>query len=211
MNIRIGLIICCLFLGWNVQAQESKMSESEVTKFKAAMAKAEKISTLSADFTQYKKVGYVKNELKSSGRFYIKNPDRLAWVYTSPLQYSMIFKDKKIYINDRGKKKSMDLSRNKQFEKISQAIHTNISGGSYQDSGFTPSYYKSPTHYLLKLSPVGKDVGKTMKQIILHFDKANYQVSEIELLEASGGYTRFVMTNQKLNAPLDDAVFNAVQ
>ncbi len=207
ISARIGVVLWCVFWLVGVQGQEMKMSNEDIASFKKSLAKREKMNTLSADFTQYKKIGYVKKDMVSSGRFYIKSPDRLAWIYTAPLKYSMVFKDKKIYINDRGKKKSMDLSRSKQFEKISQAIHANVGGGTYQGNEFSPSYYQSSSYYILKLEPIGKELKKAMKQIVLYYDKVNYQIAELQLIEPSDGYTRFVLRNQKLNVALDDAVF----
>lgn len=189
-------------------AQEQKMSATEISTFQDLMRKSTQIKTLTADFVQYKKVGYVKNELVSSGKFYVKNPDKLAWFYSSPSAYTMIFKDKKMIIEEKGKKKTMDLGRSKQFEKISQAIQANMNGSTYQGTEFSPSYFQNNKQYILKLDPIAKDVRKAMKQLIVSFDKSTYQVSEVTLLDNSNGSTRFVFTNQKINTALADSIFN---
>lgn len=189
-------------------AQEQKMSSAEVTSFQKVMDNATQVKTLTADFTQYKKVSYVKNELVSSGKFYVKNPDKLAWFYKNPVPYTMIFKEKKMFLEEKGKKKTIDLSRSKQFEKISQAIQLHMNGSDYKDTEFSPSYYQTTKHYILKLDPIAKDLKKSMKQLILYFDKTNQLVSEIKLIDNANGVTRFVFTNQKVNGTLTDAVFD---
>lgn len=199
------LFFCFLLKGF---AQEQKMTSAEVTSFQKAMTNATQVKTLTADFTQYKKVNYVKNELVSSGKFYVKNPDKLAWFYKSPAPYTMIFKDKKMFLEERGKKKTMDLSRNKQFEKISQAIQLNMSGSAYKDTEFSPSYYQTAKHYILKLDPIAKDVKKSMKQLVLFFDKTNQLVSEIKLIDNANSVTRYVFTNQRINGALADSIFD---
>lgn len=188
-------------------AQEQKMSASDIANLQSVMRKSVQLKTLTADFTQYKKVSYVKNELVSSGKFYVKNPDRLAWIYRNPVSSAMVFKDKKITIEEKGSKKTMDISRSKQFEKISQAIQSNMNGEIYQGTEFLLSYFQTNKQYILKLDPLAKDVKKAMKQLVLYFDKSSYQVSEVKLLDNSNGFTRFVFSNHKLNEAIADAVF----
>jgi outer membrane lipoprotein-sorting protein len=207
MNIKIVVFtfFCCwMSIGF---AQEQKMSVSDIANFQSAMRKSVQLKTLTADFTQYKKVSYVKNELVSSGKFYVKNPDRLAWIYRNPVSSALIFKDKKITIEEKGSKKTMDVSRSKQFEKISQAIQSNMNGEIYQGTEFSLSYFHTNKQYILKLDPLAKDVKKAMKQLVLYFDKSSHQVSEVKLLDNSNGFTRFVFSNHKLNEAIADAVF----
>lgn len=199
------LLAFCVTVG---TAQEQKMSTTEISTFKSVMGKASQVKTLTADFVQYKKVGYVKNELVSSGKFYVKNPDKLAWFYNSPTAYTMVFNNKKMMIEEKGKKKTMDIGRSKQFEKISQAIQSNMNGGTYQGTEFSPSYFQTNKLYILKLNPIAKEVKKAMKQLVVSFDKTTYQVVEVMLLDNSNGSTRFVFTNQKINAALADSVFD---
>lgn len=199
------LFFCFLSTGF---AQERKMSPAEVASFQKLMAHATQVKTLTADFTQYKKLGYVKKELVSSGKFYVKNPDKLAWFYKNPTPYTLIFKDKKMFLEEKGKKKTMDLSRNEQFEKISRAIQLNMGGSAYKDSEFAPSYYQTSKHYILKLDPTTKDVKKSIKQLLLFFDKSNQLISEITLIDNANGVTRYVFTNQKVNGAVADALFD---
>jgi len=199
------LLAFCVTFG---TAQEQKMSTTEISTFQSVMGKASQVKTLTADFVQYKKVGYVKNELVSSGKFYVKNPDKLAWFYNSPTAYTMVFNNKKMMIEEKGKKKTMDIGRSKQFEKISQAIQSSMNGGPCQGTEFSPSYFQTNKLYILKLNPIAKEVKKAMKQLVVSFDKTTYQVVEVMLLDNSNGSTRFVFTNQKINAALADSVFD---
>src|SRR5690606_28666067 len=127
------------------------------------------------------------------------NPDRFAWIYHSPVSSAMVFKNKKITIEERGGKKTLDISRSKPFEKISQAIQSNMNGEIYQGTEFSLSYFQTDKQYILKLDPLAKDVKKAMKQLVLYFDKSSYQVSEVKLLDNSNGFTRFVFRNHKVN------------
>lgn len=208
MNIKIIIAFLLTITVTTISAQEIKLTNAEVAKFKSGLSKSGRLKTVEADFVQYKKVGQVKKEMTSSGKFYVKNPDKLAWKYSAPMKYSMIFKDKKVYIDNKGKKQSMDLSRNKQFEKISEAIQSSTASAGYSSKEFTSTYYQEGSAYILKLDPLTKDLKKAMKQIVLYFDKSNYQLEELKLIESNKGYTRFVLSNQKVNTNLSDSVFD---
>ncbi|MFZ4862187.1 LolA family protein [Sphingobacterium sp. Mn56C] len=207
MNKKIISFYVLLFVFLQVQAQEKVMSASEVSLFQKALNNAVKVKTLTADFTQYKKVGYVKNELVSTGTFYVKNPDKLAWYYESPVTYSMVFNAKKMSIQEKGKTKTMDVSRSKQFENISLAIQGNIAGAVSDNNSFKTTYFQTDRQYILKLDPQDKASKKTMKQLVLCLDKVNHQVAEIKIIDANDGYTRFVLSNQKVNVPIEDRIF----
>lgn len=208
MNVRylIPLFLFSFSLFF-AQAQEQKMSTSEINTFKKVLANNKNIKTITADFSQYKKVGYVKTEMASSGKFYIQHPNKMAWIYTQPISSSMIFNNNKLILTEKGKTKKMDLGRSKQFQKISEAIQANVNGGVYEGTDFTPSYFHTAKSYILKLDPISKETKKAMKQLIVTFDKGSSQIAELKIIDPSNGYTRFVMTNHKLNSPLDAKIF----
>lgn len=207
MNLKLIVVYILTVISTVAFAQENKMTASEIAVLKKNIASHAVVKSLTADFTQHKKVGYVKEEIISSGKFYLKHPNKLAWYYTSPTAYKMIFNDRKILIEDKGKTKVLDLGRSKQFEKISQAIQFNLGEGSFDSADFKATYYQTPTAYLVKLDPLGKDVKKGFKQLVLTLDKATYRIVEINIIEPSGGYAKFKLENHKVNTTIDDKLF----
>ena len=105
MKIRILLFILCM--NFSVLAQEQKMSAAEISAFKTSVEKETKtIQSLKTDFIQYKHLSFLSKDIETSGKMYFKSPNLLNWQYTNPYQYSIIFKNNKVYINDQGKKSS---------------------------------------------------------------------------------------------------------
>lgn len=204
---KIVLVFIYIGLCSSLLAQEQKMSTAEVERFKKELSLHSDIQTLAADFKQYKKVGYVKDEILSSGKFYLKYPNKLAWLYSYPTSYTMIFNDKKISIIENGKTKTANIGRSKQFEKISQAIQANVGEGKFESNDFSASYFQTPKTFVVKLDPIGKDLQKNIKQIVLILDKSTYRLQEINILEPSEGYTRFILTNHKVNIVIEDKLF----
>lgn len=191
-----------------LRAQTRKMTTAEVTTFQQKLKKTAEVKSLSADFIQYKHMSFMKKPVESSGKVYVKQPNKLSWAYVSPFQYKMVFKDGKIFINDQGNKKTLDIGNSKQFEKISKLISSGMQGGGYDDKEFTVSYFKKGNADIVKLSPKLNDTKKYVKEIELLFSTEDEQVEEVKLIEPSNDYTRFVLKNRKINTVINDAVFN---
>ena len=190
-------------------AQEQKMSESEMAAFKQSVkAVSIKIKTLTTDFVQYKHMDFLAKDIETSGKMVFKEPNLLQWQYKKPYNYSIIFKNGKILINDEGKKSSVDAGNSKIFAKINKLIVGSVSGDMFDDKEFSISYFKTAAHNITKLIPKDGALKKYIKQIELTFDKQDATVIQVRLLESSEDYTKIVFKNKMLNAKIDDSVFN---
>lgn len=206
MKTRIFLLLFCL-MTLNVFSQEQKMSTSEITTFKATVEKeAKNIKSLKTDFVQYKHLDFLSKDIETSGKMYFKQPNLLNWQYTKPYQYSIVFKNNKVYINDQGKKSKVD-ANSKMFEKINKMIVGSVSGNMFDDKEFTIAYFKNKDAYIVKLTPKTAAIKKYINQIDLHFPMSDTTVSEVKLTEPSGDFTRIVFKNKQLNAKIDDSIF----
>ncbi len=189
-------------------AQEQKLSASEVATFKADVEKESKtIKTIKTDFIQYKHMDFLSKDIETSGKMLFKAPNLLNWQYTKPYQYSIVFKNNKVFINDQGKKNTVDAGNSKLFEKINKMIVGSVSGNLFDDKEFTVSYFKTKEFYITKLLPKTKEIQKYIKQIDLFFPINDATVSQVKLIEPSGDFTKIVFKNKQFNAKIDDAVF----
>ena len=188
-------------------AQEQKMSAAEITSFKTEVEKESKsIKTIKTDFTQYKHMDFLSKDIETSGKMSFKAPNLLNWQYTKPYNYSIVFKNNKVFINDQGKKNTVDAGNSKLFEKINKMIVGSVSGNVFDDKEFTISYFKTKEFYITKL-PKTKEVQKYIKQIDLFFPINDVTVSQVKLIEPSGDFTKIVFKNKQLNAKIDDSAF----
>lgn len=206
MKIRILLFIFGIFT-FTVQAQEQKMSSQEASAFKQNVNEvSKKIKTLSTDFVQYKHMDFLSKDIETSGRMNFKEPNLLQWQYKKPYNYSIVFKNGKILINDEGKKSAVDIGNSKIFAKINKLIIGSVSGNLFDDKEFDISYFKNKNQSITKLIPKDAALKKYIKQIELTFD-TDFTVVQVRLLESSEDYTRIVLKNKTLNAKIDDTVF----
>ncbi len=204
-NIVLGTF---LLISSFVFAQNSAMSSAEAKAFVTKVSSETKeIKTLQADFTQTKKLDFLDKSIVTYGKMSLKSPNSLSWKYTKPYQYSIVFKDNKIFINDQGKKSSVD-AKSKTFEKINKLIVGSSNGQMFNDPEFSVSYFKNGNFNIAKFTPKSAQLLKYIKQIELQFPKNESTVYQVNMTEASGDTTNIVFKNTKINAPISASEFS---
>lgn len=208
MRIKIFLAVCFAFCAPIANAQDQKMSTGEIADFKqSVIVVSKKIKTLATDFVQFKHMDFLAKDIETSGKMYFKEPNLLLWQYKKPYNYSIVFKNGKILINDEGKKSAVDIGNSKIFAKINKLIVGSVSGDMFDDKEFAITYFKTATHNITKLVPKDASLKKYIKQIELSFDKQDATVVQVRLMESAEDYTKIVFKNKVLNAKVDDSVF----
>jgi len=207
-----NVLFSVLFLSFSLFsafAQEQKMSESEITEFKNLVnATAKNTKTLSTDFTQLKHMDFLSKDIETSGKMNFKSPNMLQWQYVKPYQYSIVFKNNKIFINDAGKKNNIDKGNSKMFDKLNKLIVGSVNGNMFDENEFTISYFKTKDFNITQLLPKDASLKKYIKKMELYFDKTGNTVSQVKMIEPSNDYTKIIFKNKVTNAKIDDAVFN---
>ncbi|WP_294241245.1 outer membrane lipoprotein carrier protein LolA [uncultured Chryseobacterium sp.] len=189
-------------------AQNTAMSGAEAKAFVSKVSSETKeIKTLQSDFTQTKKMDFLDKNIVTYGKMSLKTPNMLSWKYTKPYQYSIIFKENKIFINDQGKKSAVD-AKSKTFEKINKLIVGSSNGQMFNDPEFSVAYFKNGSFNIAKFTPKSAQLLKYIKQIELYFPKNQSTVSQVNMTEASGDTTNIVFKNTKINAPVAASEFS---
>lgn len=201
--IILGLSVSGFFF-----AQNTAMSGAEAKAFVAKVSSETKeIKTLQSDFIQTKKMDFLDKDIVTYGRMSLKTPNMLSWKYTKPYQYSIVFKENKIFINDQGKKSAVD-AKSKTFEKINKLIVGSSNGQMFSDPEFSVAYLKNGSFNIAKFTPKSAQLLKYIKQIELYFPKNQSTVSQVNMTEASGDTTNIVFKNTRINAPVAASEFS---
>ncbi|GEP49778.1 cell envelope biogenesis protein LolA [Flavobacterium noncentrifugens] len=201
-------MLSLLFVSFTAFAQEQKMSDTEITAFKQSVnTVSKKIKSLSTDFIQYKHMDFLAKDIETSGKMFFKEPNLLQWQYKKPYNYSIVFKNGKILINDEGKKSAMDVGSSKIFAKLNKLIVGSVSGDMFDDKEFAITYFKTKDFNVTKLIPKDAALKKYIRQIELSFDKQDATVNQVRLMESAEDYTKIVFKNKILNAKIDDSAF----
>lgn len=207
--MKIKILLAFLLMNAVAVSAQEKMSTAEINAFKNSVnATAKGTKTVTTDFVQYKHMDFLSKDIETSGKMSFKAPNMLLWQYTKPYQYSIVFKNNKISINDAGKKSQMDTGNSKMFAKLNKLIVGSVSGDMFDDAEFTITYFKDKGSNIARLVPKDAALKKYIKQMELQFEKKGNMVSEVIMTEPSSDYTRIVFKNKIANAPVPDSVFN---
>ncbi len=206
--MKINIISFLLLLFGVFTSAQTKMTASEIKQFTAQVSvESKKIKTLQAGFVQTKKMDFLNKDLVTSGQMALQAPGMLSWKYTKPYQYSVIFKNGKMHINDQGKKSTFD-AKSRNFEKLNKLIIGSANGNLLNDPDFTVSYYKNGAANIARFIPKSAQLLKYIRQVDLHFAPNQSVVAQVNMLEASGDITNIVFKNTKVNAPVPAAAFS---
>lgn len=187
---------------------QTPMSDAEATALKAKVkALAATTKSITSDFTQYKHLDFLSNDIKTSGTLAFKTPDLVKWQYIDPFKYSVVFKEDKLFINDQGNKSKVDLGSNKLFKQLNTLIINSIKGDMFNDKDFEITYFKLKDNSQVHFKSRDPKFSEFIELFKITFnDKGD--VVEVKLIEPSQDYTKIIFSNRVLNPGLSDAVFS---
>ena len=162
--------------------------------------------SITSDFTQYKHLDFLSNDIESKGKLSFKAPNLVKWAYVEPFVYSVLFKNETLYINNEGDKSNVDIGNNKLFKQLNKLITDSIKGDMFDSNEFSMSYFKKGLDSEVYFAPKDADFSKYIKAFHLTFNEKG-EVIEVKMVEPSNDYTQIVFSNRKANQTLPDAVF----
>lgn len=191
-----------------VSNAQTPMTSTEAASLKQLVkAQAKTTKTITSEFTQYKHMDFLSNDIITNGDLHFKSPDLVRWAYTEPFEYIVIFKNQTLYINDEGKKSNVDMSSSKLFKELNNLIIKSVKGDMFDDEAFEIEYYKDSESSLVYFKPIDKKSAKFISAFHITFNKKG-DVEIVKMVEPSGDYTKIVFSNKALNEPVPDALFN---
>jgi len=203
----IGLL--ALFTGFNMFSQQSLLSIKESDNLRVKLIEKSKSTTsIQSDFIQYKHLDFLSNDIKSIGNLVFKSPDLIKWEYKEPFDYIVIFKDKRLHINDGGTKSKVDLGSSKTFASLNALIIKSVTGDMFDENMFEISYFYNESKYIVKFKPLDNSLRNFINQFVLFFDKDSLRVVALKMIESTDDYTLISFLNQKFNESISDEVFN---
>ena len=134
-NVLITLLTCCFVQA--AFAQGAPMSKAQGEQFEQELLKSTaNTRTLQSDFTQSKHMDLLTKDIVSSGTMSFRSPNTVKWAYTKPYDYSIIFKDGMMKVNDGGRKSEMDIGSHKLLAQVSDMMTKSVRGDLFKDPAF---------------------------------------------------------------------------
>ena len=203
------IIVCCVVMAVASVCQAQNYTRvNDFDSFKKQFSvEASKINTITSTFTQEKILVALTEKINSSGTFAFKRANKVRIEYTRPFVYLMVMNGDKMKIRDDQKENTVNMRSNKMFRQINSIIMDCIQGTILDSKDFTSEAFEDKNSYLLKMTPVSRNLKEFFETINVVVNKTDYSVESIEMNEPSTDKTVMRFTNKKINQPVSDEVF----
>ncbi len=210
MNFLKIIILVVSFGVTTLIAQDKSFKEiTNIEQVKTKIAEySSKTNSIKSDFVQEKHLEILETPLISKGKFYYKKQNNIRWEYTEPLKYIIVIHNGKFTIKDETKVSEYDIESNKMFKEINNMIITSMKGEIINNKDFNASFYENNTYYLAKLKPNKKEIADFISTIKIFFDKKDFSVSKVIMVESEQDYTQIIFKNKSINIILNESIFN---
>jgi len=202
------LFILLLFACQQASSQNRPLDAAAIQQIKQGVQQAARTTlTITSEFTQEKEMSILNDKIISSGAFYFKKERSLRWEYIHPFSYIITIRGDLISISNEGEVKSFNTQSNRVFAEVNNIIIGSVNGTLLDDNSFSAGYSQNRDHYIVTLTPLSPSLKENLEKIIIFFDKANFTVNQLEMVEPAGDFTRITFSKKQLNQPIPDEVF----
>ncbi len=167
------------------------------------------IKTVQALFVEKKHMSMFDMPVIIKGRIYIENPDKFAWMVTSPVAYTLIINKNTIKKWDKsGGLRSFSLKKNPMFKAVIDHI-TFWFSGSYKScrKDYKIELVKKEPAIIRFIPRKNNPASRILAGITLFFLKDKRYISKIRLLEKNTDSTELFFKDVKINSPIDKSVW----
>ena len=163
--------------------------------------------TIDSDFKQFKHLDILENDIESTGHFSFRATDKVRWEYLQPYSYLIVMNGSNMWINDGSKTKKYDTKSNQMFKEINDLMVGMLQGKILKSDKFTVEFFENKKQILAKLKPKFGEMQEFLSEMQLFFDKKDYTVAKIKMLETSGDFTLIEFYNRKMNIEIQNSKF----
>ena len=165
-------------------------------------------TSIKAQFKQEKYLSILANKIDSEGSILFKKPNLLKWSYSRPFEYIIVLNGKEIIIRDQEKVNSFDIGSSQAFKQINELIINSVEGDILDEERFDIEYLEGKDLYLTKLIPKEARLKNFIQGIDIYFDKKDYSVSQVKLIESEGDFTLISFFDKKMNENIPNENFS---
>lgn len=191
-----------------VNAQQAMKPMADTVSFKSGLAQFSKTTeTIQGEFVQEKRLKMLNDKVVSKGSLYFKKENKLRWEYTEPFSYVIALGNGKVMLKDEGKVSSYDANSNKLFLELNDILITCINGNIFESKKFSFRFFENEKYNISELTPINSAMKNFIERIYLFFDKIDFTVTRVEMLEPSQNNTLILFKNKKRNTDIPEEYF----
>jgi len=208
--MRATITFICFIITFISFAQNDFRVMKEVEAFKKNLTEKTAITnSIIAEFKQEKFMSILSQQLISNGTIKFKQPNMVKWSYTTPYLYDIVLNGNGIIIDDGGKVNEFSVGSSKLFSEMNQLIINSVQGNVLDATKFNITYLENKEYFAAVLTPIDKkQLGAFLSEIEIYFDKQDYSVSRLKLVEPEEDYTQITFFNKQFNQAISDEIFS---
>ncbi|PLX97561.1 MAG: hypothetical protein C0620_00185 [Desulfuromonas sp.] len=207
--VRLWVVFAITGLLWNAGAvcASEPLPESMAEQIRSSAAQ---VDTLSSDFVQEKFLSMFAETLTSQGRFYYQRPDQLRWELTAPVGSGFVLH------GDRGERWHERVDGSEPFrledDPAMSLIAEQLFAWARADLDWLKAHYTidliGVDPICLRLTPPEGQGGAFLDHLLIQFADSAAYVTEVEIHEHDGDYTRILFSQTEMNQPLATQLFS---
>nr|WP_320050711.1 outer membrane lipoprotein carrier protein LolA [uncultured Desulfuromonas sp.] len=202
----VCLLLALLMMPWSVFAAEPLPQEMADDIRQSAAG----VETLSSQFVQEKFLSMFAETLTSNGQFYYERPDRLRWELTTPVGSGFVLN------GDHGERWHERVAGSEPFrledDPAMSLIAEQLFAWARADLAWLQEHYQieliGVEPICLRLTPPEGQGRAFLDHLLIQFSESAAYVTEVEIHEQDGDYTRIRFSQTQVNAPLADTLFD---
>lgn len=169
--------------------------------------KSMQLNSLTADFTQEKRLVLFQNPITFTGKIALVRPNRLRWEFLHPVPSVLIFNEKSGLRCVKGSDpQKFDLATDPVMKMVAEQLWTWLDGDYNKLKGdYSLQLVKEAT---IEIRPKNQNMQEIIEKITLQFEQHSKQPENIQILEPGGDVTSILFSNHILSPDLPESVFS---
>lgn len=205
--MKITFAVLLILSGYGLAAVPVWQSQSELDPLiNSLQAKYNKLSSLSADFTQlYNAPG--QKARRESGHLLLRKPGKMRWDYTAPEPKLFVSDGKWIYEYIPSDKYASRSAIKESGDMRAPFAFLLGRGNLRRDFKIIEFAKESPARAGNKVLRMVPKRAADFKELLLEIEPASLQIARLSLIESGGARSDFLFSNLRENAVVSDAQF----
>jgi len=169
---------------------------------------AGRIESMTCSFVQTKHMSLLADELVSHGTMAFEKPGHLRWEYTRPYSYRFVLNGDRVFVGNDDRNSVIETGNSKIFGTIARVMMNTVTGRIEElGADFGVEVSGTSPGRVVTLTPKKREMKQMFKSVRLTLDEKSGTVGHIKLCEKNGDETDIVLSDIKLNIPVDAALF----
>lgn len=202
MKIRHTAVMMVLLIGavLHLGAQEWDMFERELQEKNAG------VETIKCSFVQTRRLSVLDRDVEKGGEFCFVRRGGMLLAFDDGDYIKMT--ERWFEMRNMGNTSRMKVSANPMLRNLSSILSASVTGDFEKVNGMFASEIRlDGDEWTVVLTPKGATGGNKVAEMVICFERGTMSLNRLEVMEASGDFTKYRFFDKRFNCQMDSTVF----